>query len=376
MASIIVLIASLGVGALLTAWAALTLVQRRWRHPWHLSRPLFSLRHVTIDAELLLTPRHMTAAHLPFDRTEQPRVQSGGLLWASAITVTHTLADEADRAALLAAVKPLGFTPEKFLARCPILGEVQHRGLPGYVVRDGSGQRAYFLAAPHALLEACTHVWEQQEREKTPQDAARLPAAAPGLYGLAMAAVEQGSIGALTYLGSVQVGVTPCDLSPLDVLRERGLTLHMLPADEAPVTPALHIGRQPIGANSFTVPEAHGCGFVQDVLAGYQQEQTLLRKAIPALGWSLLWPVLIHLFMHYTMGSAAPAALWVMLFTHALALVLPLLAQKKYALLALPMLAVLWLVAQPTALSGAFCLVAGLAQAFVTRLLLAALECS
>lgn len=68
--------------------------------------------------------------------------------------------------------------------------------------------------------------------------------------------------------------------------------------------------------------------------------------------------------------------LWVMLFTHAAALVLPLLAQKKYALLALPVLAILWLAAQPTVLSGAFCLLAGLAQAFVTRLLLATLECS
>lgn len=376
MASIIVLIASLGVGALLTVWAALTLIQRRRQHPWHLSRPLFSLRHVTIDSELLLTPRRMTAAHLPFEATDQPRVQSGALLWASAITVTHALADEADQAALLAAVKPLGFTPEKFLARCPILSEVQHGGLPGYIVRDGSGQRAYFLAAPHALLDACTLVWEQQERPKTPQDIARLPAAAPGLYGLAMATVEQSCIGALTYLGSVQVGVTPCDLSPLDALRECGLTLHMLPADEQPAVPALHIGRQPTGANSFTVPEAHGCGFVQDILAGYQQERQLLRKALPALGWSLLWPVLIHLFMHYAVGSAAPAALWVMLFTHAFALVLPLLAQKQYALLALPMLIVLWLVAQPAALSGAFCLVAGLAQALVTRLLLAALECS
>ncbi|MBQ8312101.1 MAG: hypothetical protein IJX84_02695 [Clostridia bacterium] len=376
MASIIVLIALLVAGVLLTAWAALTLIQRRWQHPWHLSQPLFSLRQVTIEGELLLTPRHMTAAHLPFEATQQPRVQSGGLLWASAITVTHTLADEADRAALLAAVKPLGFTPEKFLARCPILGEVQHSGLRGYIVRDGSGQRAYFLAAPHALLEACAHVWEQQERPKTPQDISRLPAASPGLYGLAMATVEQGSIGALTYLGSVQVGMSQCDLSPLDILRAHGLTLHILPNDGDVPASALHIGRQPSGANSFAVPEAHGCGFVQDILAGYQQEQKLLRKAIPALVWSLLWQVAIHLFTHYAIGSAAPAALWVMLFTHAAALMLPLFTSKKLALLALPVLAILWLVAQPTALSGAFCLVAGLTQAFVTRLLLAALECS
>ena len=376
MASIIVLIAALVAGGLLTAWAALTLVQRRWQHPWHLKQPLFSLKHVTIEGELLLTPRHMTAAHLPFEATQQPRVQSGALLWASAITVTHTLADERDRAALLSAVKPLGFTPEKFLARCPILGEVQRSGLPGYIVRDGNGQRAYFLAAPHALLEACTHVWEQQGRSKTPQDVSRLPAASPSLYGLAMATVEQGCIGPLTYLGSVQMGVTQCDLSPLDALRERGFTLHILPDDEEPTAPALHIGHQPSGANSFAVPEAHGCGFVQDVLAGCQQERQLLRKAVPALVWSLLWPVLIHLFMHYAVGSAASAALWLMLFTHTAALVLPLLAQKKLFLLALPVLVVMWLLAQPMALAGAFCLLAGIAQAFVTRLLLAALECS
>lgn len=376
MASIIVLIALLLAGVLLTAWAALTLIQRRWQHPWHLSQPLFSLRHLTIQGELLLTPPHMTAAHLPFEATEQPRVQSGALLWASAITVTHTLADEPHRAALLAAVRPLGFTPEKFLARCPVQDEVQENGLRGYIVRDGNGQRAYFLAAPHDLLEGCTHVWEQQERPKTPQDAQRLPADAPGLYGLAMATVEQGSLGALTYLGSVQVGVSQCDLSPLDALQESGLTLHILPTDEEAPSPALHIARQPMGANSFAVPEAWGCDFVQDILAGYQQEQTLLCKAIPALVWSLLWQVAIHLFMHYAMGSTAPAALLLMLLAHAAALVLPLLAAKKLTLPALLVLAVVWLLVQPAALAGAFCLVAGISQAFVTRLLLATLECS
>ncbi len=376
MASIIVLIALLAAGAMLTAWAALVLVQRHWQHPWRLRHPLFTIRHMTIEGDLLLTPPRMRAAHLPFEPTEQPRVQSGALLWASAITVTHTLAAEADRAALLAAVKPLGFTPEKFLARCPIQGEVQENGLRGYIVRDGNGQRAYFLAAPHALLEACTHVWEQQERERTPENISRLPADAPGLYGLAMATVSNGVPGALTYLGSVQVGVTQCDLSPLDELRESGFALHITPADEEAPARSLHIGRQPAGANSYTVPEAHGCGFVQDVLAGYQREQRLLRKAIPALGWSLLWPVLIHLFMHYAMGSAAPAALWLMLLAHTAALALPLLSAKKLALPALLVLAVAWLLLQPTAVAGAFCLLAGIAQAFVTRLLLAALECS
>ena len=166
---------------------------KAWKAPWHLRRPLRS--EVCIQGDLLVAPRRLTEACLPFDPADQPRLRSGALLWASAATVTHTLADERDRNAILAAVKPLGFTPEKFLARCPILGEVSANGQRGYVVRDGSGYRAYFLGEPAAVLDACQYVWDQQEREKTPEDRARLPESTAGLYALAMAPADDEGVG-------------------------------------------------------------------------------------------------------------------------------------------------------------------------------------
>lgn len=394
MSNAIVLIAALLASCLLTGTIALMLMQRQWKHPWQLKRPLFTLRHLTIEGDLLLMPRRMTAAHLPFKATAQPRLQSGALLWASAITVTHALAEGNDRTALLAAVKPLGFTPEKFLARCPILGEVQENGLRGYIVRDGSGQRAYFIGPPASLLSICTRVWEQQERDRTDHDALRLPTAAPGLYGLAMAPVENGAIGPMTYLGSVQVATMPGNASMLDALTDAGFQLTITPpvsapehtqalcslstADESP-RHTLHIASQPTGENCYVVPDRHQADFPQQILSSYQQDRSQLRRMIPALCWSILWPCLIHYFITYAAGSAAPGGLWLGIIAQAagFALIMPPFSLWRItipaAVLALP---AAWLILRPPALAGAFCLLAGLLQALIARLLLNRLECS
>lgn len=385
---------------------------RRWQHPWQLRLPLLLLRRAAIDPSLLVEPRRVTAAHLPFDPASQPRLQSGALLWASAATVTHTLAEEADQAAILAAVKPLGFTPEKFLARCPILQEVERDGLRGRIVRDGSGQRAYFIGAPEKLLAACDLVWEQQDRPKAPGDTLRLPTG-NGLYALAMAPVEQGDIGPLTYLGSLQITTPAMDPALVEALLPHGWTLDVGLPDESGLL--LHIAPQQSGVNSFTtnMPD-----WQAQLTAGFDRARSenvlLLRllaaqlllglaamvwqvpawlvplcgalllpclhrlpalqlniRCIAAHVWAILWPVLIGLFVQY----AAPGTPALMLALVASAACMAAASWRSTLPCAAGMVALLWLFFQPSALPAAFCLVAGALHGLIFRLLYP-LECS
>ncbi len=184
---------------------------------------------VWIDEALLPCRPTVEGVFLPFQAETAPRLRrgSGMLLMAAALTVT---ADQTpDRETLLALAASLGFTPEKFLARTPVLQEVNDHGLTGRAVRDGAGQRAYFLAAPEALLPCCGRIWADGERDTVPEDTARLPVAAPHqrAYGLATAPMTPRGVGPLTYLGSVQVADAPCQeaLAAIECLRHQGLAV-------------------------------------------------------------------------------------------------------------------------------------------------------
>ncbi|MBE5804382.1 MAG: hypothetical protein E7316_07715 [Clostridiales bacterium] len=393
---------------------ALLMLSRRWGHPWRLRLPLFSLDHAAIDSTLLVEPRRMTAAHLPFEATAQPRLQSGALLWASAATVTHSLAGGADQAAILAAVKPLGFTPEKFLARCPILQAVEQNGLRGYIVRDGNGQRAYFLGEPVALLAACAYVWEQEERVKTPQDAERIPRG-EGLYGLAMAPVENGCPGPMTYLGSLQITAPAMDPSVVEALLPPRWRLSVGLTEAPPA--ALRISSQPEGMNCFT---ADSPDWMDRLAEGFTRSRVELRQLvrlltaqlilgfaglvwqvpawlvpvagllllpivnapftpklslrhIAALVWALMWPVAIGCFMRY----AAPESSGLMLALIASAACVGTVPRSWRITLpcAAALAALTWLIFQPELISAAFCLIAGVLLGLPLRLLYP-MECS
>lgn len=347
--------------------ALLMLLPRRWEHPWKLRLPLGLLRGATVDSALLAQPLRMTAAHLPFEPIAQPRLQSGALLWASAALVTHSLAEEPHRAAILEAVKPLGFTPEKFLARCPIQQQVQCCGMQGYIVRDGNGQRAYFTGEPAALLGCCETILDQQERPVAPEDLRRLPSG-DILYGLATAPVKDGAIGPMIYLGSMEIAAPAMDPAQVQALLPHGWGLEV---DDPADFLTLDISANPQGVNSFTAATPD---WQEQLAAGLQRTRRAPQpRVVLAIAWLLLWPVLMDFFTQYVLPGSpallmglppAVACLW---------------ANSANSKLLIPcnlvFTAILWLLLQPGAIAAAFCLVAGLLHGLVARLILP-VECS
>lgn len=397
---------------------AFFLLPLRWQHPWRLRLPLCLLRRADVDRTLLTEPRRMIAAHLPFEPTLQPRLQSGALLWASAATVTHRLADEQDQSAILAAVKPLGFTPEKFLARCPVIRDVHHEGIPGFIVRDGSGQRAYFLGEPSAVLTACTLIHDKQERSVTEQDRLRLPSG-EGLYGLAMAPVQEGQPGPMTYLGSLQIAAAQADLARVQEQMPEGWVLRVLQSEmDAPAAGGLHISPNPQGDNRLSaaadtwLPLLHEGmeHFRRDVLALLRLLAATLTvgfsamvwqlpawaaplaavlllprslaapctakptlRDIAALLWLILWPVAVGSFLHAVLPGSP--ALLLALFAGAACLGTAKASWKIVPPAGAVLILAAWLILQPGIIPSAFCLLAGVLHGLITKLILP-MECS
>ena len=191
---------------------------------------LIALTRVEIDERLLRAAPAVSAVYLPFDTApDMPlRQRPGALLLASAATVTLSLLDEEAQGAVRGAMKAIGFTPEQFLARCPLRGEARVGEMTGLVTRDGRGQRAYFMAEPARLLPACRLILDGDERDVIGADIDRLKTccSADRLYGYATAPVTEEGIGPLTYLGALTVAALPMPEAQrcLTRLRAAGLT--------------------------------------------------------------------------------------------------------------------------------------------------------
>ena len=154
---------------------------------------------VAVDESLLFLPEPQAAAALPFEPEAglKLRANSGLLLLCAAAAATAPLLPEAERAPLLTALTPLGFSP----ARMRILTA---EGGDGFVaVRDGAKIRRYFLAdAPDALAARCGMIWDGAARPMTSGDRERLRGASGRAY--AMQAEDDDTP---TYLGAL----TLCD---------------------------------------------------------------------------------------------------------------------------------------------------------------------
>lgn len=180
-------------------------------------------RRLAVDANLLTCGRAVQAARLPFDSVPQVTVKPGScaLLLAAAVTVMADITPDAP--ALLGLAATLGFTPEKFLRLCPVQGEILLGDIAGRLVRDGNGQRAYYLGEPAALAQACSMIWDTVQRPMMEEDVHRIGSFSG--YALATAAVERGVIGPAVYLGSLEVAEVPCPatLDAIEQLESEGL---------------------------------------------------------------------------------------------------------------------------------------------------------
>ncbi|MGN0780043.1 MAG: hypothetical protein ACI4MJ_12885 [Aristaeellaceae bacterium] len=192
-----------------------------WSFCGHVNAPI---RRVVVDTTLLMNRRHVSLTFAPFVSSSQMtlRAGSGFLLMGAAITV---MADTTpDASALLSLAATMGFKPEKFLQRCPVLGVTSLQGITGKVVRDGKGRRAYFLSSPARLASVCGLIWEGGERPMTDEDICRLPRIKGTHYALATAPIEEGGLGKVTYLGSLLVedAPSPAVLEAMGILRAQG----------------------------------------------------------------------------------------------------------------------------------------------------------
>lgn len=189
-----------------------------------------------VDGSLLVRGRAVTEVYAPLAPSPHLslRAGSGTLLMAAAMTV---MADAVpDQAALLALAATLGFTPEKFLRGCPVLAETSLGGVPGRIVRDGRGRRAYFLGDAAALSSLCGRIWDGGERPLTEADRQRLPCPVGAHYALATAPMDGDIPGEATYLGSLLVEDAPCPamLTALDCLRREGMEVLIRHGDASP----------------------------------------------------------------------------------------------------------------------------------------------
>ena len=203
-----------------------------WRKPpalpegWQLQGRLTARpRRVVVDDSLLKGCRAVTQVLLPLSPAPglSLRAGSGTLLLAAALTVmADTVPDEA---ALLSLAATLGFMPDKFLRSCPVLAKTTLGSVPGRVVRDGKGQRAYYLGDPTALFSQCSRIWDGGERPITRDDLEQLRCFNCSQYALATAPMDGDTPGEATYLGSLLVEDAPCPamLAALDTLRSQGM---------------------------------------------------------------------------------------------------------------------------------------------------------
>lgn len=189
-----------------------------------------------VDGSLLVRGRAVTGVYAPLSPSLQLslRTGSGTLLMAAALTV---MADTVpDQPALLALASTLGFTPEKFLRGCPVLADTVLGSVPGRVVRDGRGRRAYFLGDAAVLAPLCSRIWDGGDRPLTGDDLRHLPCPGGAHYALATAPMNGDTPGEATYLGSLLVEDAPCPamLSALDRLRREGMEIVIRHGEASP----------------------------------------------------------------------------------------------------------------------------------------------
>lgn len=211
------------VPALLLPLCALPLV-RPFAHPaWTIVRERTdreSAPAVCIDEALLIgAPRFTAKACIPFASVtaDRFRAQPGAMLLSAAAALTASLAAEQLPAQCFVA---LNLRVENFQRQYPVIGSAELNGAQGVVVRDGTGQRAFYLGTGRVLPALCGRIQcAGHVRDLTDDDRHRL-AETDGLH-YATAALTDGVPEAPIYLGSLQPErIDTVDADVLDAITE------------------------------------------------------------------------------------------------------------------------------------------------------------
>ena len=224
--------------------AAITLYTLHLRHSFGESyqrtpRPKDALcETVQIDAALIGQGTRLRAAAQPIDPAEtlSIRLGSGALLLGTAMTLTADTLDPADRSAILSAVQGLNIKPDRMRSQYPVMAREMQGAVTMLTVRDGMGQRRYYMGPTGDVADLCASIWEGHTRPMEDYDHLRIADTASYIaqgncrvmaYATALEGEEP------IFLGLCGLGeeIDLAAVQDIAALRAMGLTVMLSPSD-------------------------------------------------------------------------------------------------------------------------------------------------
>ena len=203
--------------------------------------------------------------HLPSGSYPAGRIRSlpDGVLMCAALAATWDTSDHAKE--LYELFPSMNLDPASFRSHFSYISSIEYAEMPGVVVRDGKGERAFFLferrlTQPEEaaydrtlVLETCTHLQDRgTTRPMEAEDRTKLQQLPMDTLLLLVADYAEGEVSQVTYLGALEIQLVqslhPDAVHMQHVLSERGIELFstspmqpsghaLLPVDPIPVHP-------------------------------------------------------------------------------------------------------------------------------------------
>lgn len=239
---------------------------------------------LSVDDALLTLGLQAERVRMPLQElpAADARTAAGALMLGAACVLTGDLLspDAADALARFAVT--LRFHPDNFRKSRPALGTTALGDVPGIIVRDGNGQRAYFAATPAQLLPLCPLVWDTQPRPLLPEEASALPDSGAWI-AFATAEVHGGVMEPAVYLGSVALAPAPNRpiTDAIARLQQRGISVFPWHAEDAPPPGTLCVTPDPTDGAALLPPAPDAPGLedaVHAVLDAMQTHQLHLQR--------------------------------------------------------------------------------------------------
>lgn len=267
---------------------------------WQLSAPpTLPIRQIAVDKALLTHGCQVDDVRMPL--TTQPAAErkpaSSSLLMGAAAVLLADLFPAEHAEALLAFARALRFHPDNFRKSRPVLSDLSLDDMPGRIVRDGAGRRAYFAGRPVALLRQCSLIWDDQPRPVQPTDHAALPSEGDRC-AFATAVVAPDGLKDVTYLGCVNI--IPAPNKPIrdamHRLQDDGFSVIFLDHDAPLDDDTLCVTMEPTDAPCLIPPapdDPHLADAVQAVARLYQQLEQQYRQQRRRYRLSLLLSIIL-----------------------------------------------------------------------------------